>query len=77
VSISPNENKAITFALLIGLLLGSIGAILLEYLNPRVRSWGGVERLLGVRVLGKVALPAPPPLSLPKPAPLLIESKAA
>lgn len=77
VSISPNENKAITFALLIGLLLGSIGAILVEYLNPRVRSWGGVERLLGVRVLGKVALPAPPPLSLPKPAPLLLESKAA
>lgn len=77
VTSSPDENKAIMFALLIGLLLGSIAAILLEYFNPRVRSWGGVERLLGVRVIGKIALPAPPPLALPKSGPLLLQSRAA
>jgi uncharacterized protein involved in exopolysaccharide biosynthesis len=77
VSIVPDENKALLFAILIGLILGSLGAILLEYLNPRVRSWGGIERLLGVRVIGKVALPAPPPLALPKSGPLLLPSRAA
>ena len=77
VSIVPDENKALLFAILIGLILGSLGAILLEYLNPRVRSWGGIERLLGVRVIGKVALPGPPPLALPKSGPLLLPSRAA
>jgi polysaccharide biosynthesis transport protein len=77
VSILPDEDKALLFAILIGLILGSFGAILLEYLNPRVRSWGGIERLLGVRVIGKVALPGPPPLALPKSGPLLLPSRAA
>lgn len=77
VSIFPDETKSLLFAVLIGLILGSIGAILLEYLNPRVRSWGGIERLLGVRVIGKIALPAPPPLALPKSGPLLLPSRAA
>jgi polysaccharide biosynthesis transport protein len=77
VSALPDENRALLFAILLGLILGSLGAILLEYLNPRVRSWGGIERLLGVRVIGKVALPAPPPLALPKSGPLLLPSRAA
>lgn len=74
---SPDKSKVLTFALLIGLLLGSAGAILLEYFNPRVRSWGGIERLLGVRVIGKIALPPPPPLALPKSPPLLLQKRAA
>jgi uncharacterized protein involved in exopolysaccharide biosynthesis len=77
VQSSPDQGKIITFAVLIGFLLGAAGAILLEYFNPRVRSWGGVERLLGVRVIGSVALPPPPPLALPRSGPLLIEGRAA
>ncbi len=77
VQSAPDENKIITFAVLIGLLLGGAGAVLLEYFNPRVRSWGGIERLLGVRVIGKVALPPPPRLALPRSGPLLIEGRAA
>ncbi|MFL6736049.1 MAG: Wzz/FepE/Etk N-terminal domain-containing protein [Sphingomonas sp.] len=77
VQSAPDENKIIIFAVLIGLLLGAAGAILLEYFNPRVRSWGGIERLLGVRVIGKVALPAPPPLALPRSGPLLLQKGAA
>lgn len=56
----------LTFALasLLGLVVGVCIAIGLELLNPRVRSWGSVERLLGARVIGRVSLPAPGPLAI-------------
>jgi uncharacterized protein involved in exopolysaccharide biosynthesis len=77
VSVSPDWRKVLALAALIGLILGSMLAILLEFLDRRVRTWSSVERLLGVQVIGKVALPPPPPLALPKSRILFLESKAA
>ncbi|MGQ7830700.1 GumC family protein [Altererythrobacter sp. Z27] len=62
----PSIPLTVALAGLLGGLIGVCLAILLEYLNPRVRSWRGVERLLGARVIGRVALPAPGPLSIGK-----------
>jgi uncharacterized protein involved in exopolysaccharide biosynthesis len=76
VSTSPAGMKVMAFATLIGLILGSLLAILLEFLDRRVRTWGAVERLIGVQVIGKVALPPPPPAALPKYRPLLLQSGA-
>ena len=76
VSTSPAGMKVMAFAGLIGLILGTLLAILLEFLDRRVRTWGAVERLIGVQVIGKVALPPPPPLALPKYRPLLLKSGA-
>jgi capsular polysaccharide biosynthesis protein len=77
-SSSPNVMMTIALALMLGALIGAAGAILLEYLNPRVRSWGGVERMLGVPVVGRIALPRQGPGALPGPrhGPLL-EARAA
>ena len=76
VSASPNGSKILAFSILIGIILGSLLAILLEFFDRRVRTWGAVERLIGVQVIGKVALPPPPPLALPKYRPLLLKSGA-
>lgn len=60
VPLFPSSPKAgLTFALsiLLGALIGAAWAIYLEFRNPRVRSWAGVERMLGVQVVGRVALP--------------------
>lgn len=76
VSVSPAGTKILAFAVLLGLILGSFLAILIEFLDRRVRTWGAVERLIGVQVIGKVALPPPPPLALPKHRPLLLQSGA-
>lgn len=77
-SSSPDRNMTLMLAMLLGLGLGALAAIILEFLNPRVRSWGGVERLLGVQVIGRVALPrsSPRPLPGPQSTPLL-EAKAS
>jgi len=55
---SPNVPLTLALALLLGTMLGAGAAIWLEYRDPRVRSRGGVERLLGAPVIGRIALPA-------------------
>jgi capsular polysaccharide biosynthesis protein len=68
----------IALALLLGGLLGAAGAILLEFLNPRVRTGGGIERMLGVPVVGRIALPRQGPAVLPdRRGPQLLEARAA
>ncbi|MET0373496.1 MAG: hypothetical protein ABW128_04470 [Rhizorhabdus sp.] len=54
----PKPGLILLLAGLIGMILGSLAAIILEALNPRVRNWSAVERLLGARVIGSVALPS-------------------
>lgn len=54
---SPNVPLTLALALMLGGLLGAGAAIWLEYRDPRVRSRGGVERLLGAPVVGRIALP--------------------
>lgn len=76
VSMSPSGSKVLTFSILIGLILGSLLAILLEFVDRRVRTWAAVERLVGVQVIGKVALPPPPQRAIPKFRPLLLKSGA-
>ena len=75
VSRSPNSSLILSLAILLGMVLGSIAAIILEFLDPRVRSLGGIERLLGVKVIGRLSLPkrgiaalSRPPLHLAAPA---------
>jgi uncharacterized protein involved in exopolysaccharide biosynthesis len=57
---SPKVGFVMSAALILGLLLGAAFAILLESLNPRVRSGAALERLLGVRVIGRVRVPELP-----------------
>jgi uncharacterized protein involved in exopolysaccharide biosynthesis len=57
---SPKVGFIMAAALILGLLLGAAFAILLESLNPRVRSGPALERLLGVRVIGRVRIPELP-----------------
>ncbi len=52
---SPKPPLVLFLAILAGALLGAIGAIVLEAMNPRVRSWAGVERMLGVDVIGALS----------------------
>ncbi|WP_344695433.1 GNVR domain-containing protein [Sphingomonas rosea] len=54
---SPNVPLTLALATMLGALLGAAGAIWLEYRDPRVRSRGGIERLLGAPVVGRIALP--------------------
>jgi uncharacterized protein involved in exopolysaccharide biosynthesis len=54
---SPNVPLTLALALVLGALLGTAGAIWLEYRDPRVRSRGGIERMLGAPVIGRLALP--------------------
>lgn len=76
-SSSPNPRTTLALALLLGAIIGSLAAIILEYLNPRVRSWGGVERLLGVPVVGRLSLPKPGPAALSHGGhPPLLEARA-
>ena len=53
----PRPGLTVTIALLLGLALGALAAILLEAMNPRVRSWAGIERMLGAPVIGTLSLP--------------------
>jgi succinoglycan biosynthesis transport protein ExoP len=67
VSRSPNSSLILSLAILLGMVLGSIAAIILEFLDPRVRSLGGIERLLGVKVIGRLSLPKRGIAALPRP----------
>ena len=53
----PKPGLVVALAILLGLILGAIWAIVLEALDPRVRSWSGLERLLGAPVVGTLSLP--------------------
>ena len=64
---SPRVGFILASAILLGLIVGAAAAILLESLNPRVRSALALERLLGVRVIGPVSLPSRGPLRLSGP----------
>ena len=76
---SPNVPLTLALAILLGALLGAGAAIWLEYRNPRVRSRGGVERLLGASVIGHIALPVRQRTfaSRHNDDPLLLEGRAA
>lgn len=54
---SPRIPITLMLALVLGAILGSLAAIMLEMWDPRVRSWSAVERLLGTPVLGTLTLP--------------------
>lgn len=54
---SPKAGLTLALSILLGALLGAAAAVFLEFRNPRVRSWAGIERMLGVQVVGRVALP--------------------
>ncbi|MEG3153843.1 GumC family protein [Sphingomonas sp. RB1R13] len=60
----PKPGLIIALTILLGLILGAIWAIVLEALDPRVRSWSGLERLLGAPVLATLTLPRDGPLLL-------------
>ncbi|RST32020.1 hypothetical protein HMF7854_15105 [Sphingomonas ginkgonis] len=75
---SPKVGMTMLLALLLGAILGTIAAIVLEFINPRVRSWGGIERRLGVQVVGRIALPRPGPVAISGPAgPRLLEGASS
>ena len=76
---SPNVPLTIALALLLGTMLGAGAAIWLEYRDPRVRSRGGIERLLGAPVVGRVALPVSQRTvaNRNQDGPLLLEGRAA
>ena len=56
---SPRVGLILLLSLLAGLILGSLAAIILESLDPRIRSRATIERLLGVRVIGQLPLTGP------------------
>ena len=51
----PKPPLVLFLAVLGGIMLGGIAAIVLESLRPRVRSLAGVERMLGVDVIGSLS----------------------
>jgi uncharacterized protein involved in exopolysaccharide biosynthesis len=76
---SPNVPLTLALAILLGALIGAAAAIWLEYRDPRVRSRGGVERLLGAPVIGRIALPVGQRTIANRngEGPLLLEGRAA
>ncbi|GAC1576657.1 MAG: hypothetical protein NVS3B5_08310 [Sphingomicrobium sp.] len=54
---SPKVLMTLFLAILLGLISGALGAIIFETFDPRVRSWSGVERLLGTPVISMLTLP--------------------
>ncbi|CAN5255145.1 hypothetical protein BH10PSE12_BH10PSE12_05190 [soil metagenome] len=58
---NPKVGLLSLLALLLGLAVGAGVAILLEYLNPRVRTLANVERLIGVPVVARLSLPRETP----------------
>jgi uncharacterized protein involved in exopolysaccharide biosynthesis len=54
---SPRVSFIIAMCLFLGLTIGALLAVLLESLDPRVRSAAALERLLGLRVIGHVNMP--------------------
>lgn len=61
---SPKAGLLGLLAILLGLGLGAGVAILLEYLNPRVRTLANVEKLIGVPVVARLSLPREAPRML-------------
>ena len=61
---SPKIGLMLLLALLLGSAIGGAVAILLEYLNPRVRTLANVERLIGVPVVARLSLPREAPRML-------------
>jgi len=61
---SPKIGLMLLLALLLGSAIGGAVAILLEYLNPRVRTLANVERLIGVPVVARLSLPRETPRML-------------
>ncbi len=54
VAFWPNKRKVVSNAMLVGLFLGVLLALLLDWLDHRVRDAGEVAALLGISVLGSV-----------------------
>lgn len=67
----PAIGITLALSLLFGAGLGMLAAILLEFIDPRVRGWASIERRLGAHVIG--VLPKPAPRRLSGGGPLLIE----
>lgn len=61
---SPKVGLLSMLAVMLGLAIGAGVAILLEYLNPRVRTLANVERLIGVPVVARLSLPRETPRML-------------
>ncbi|PZU60531.1 MAG: hypothetical protein DI547_02675 [Sphingobium sp.] len=61
---SPKVGLLSLLAVMLGLIIGAGVAILLEYLNPRVRTLANVERLIGVPVVARLSLPRETPRML-------------
>lgn len=57
---NPNVPLTMALAIVLGAIIGALAAIWLEWRDPRVRSRGGLVRMLGVPVVGVIALPRPP-----------------
>ncbi len=62
--VSPKAGLLSMLAVLLGLAAGAGLAILLEYLNPRVRTLANVEKLIGVPVVARLSLPRETPRML-------------
>ena len=60
----PGIFRTMGLAIILGFTLGLLLAILLEALNPLVRTSAGVHRTLGAPIIGTVALPRPEPRRL-------------
>jgi uncharacterized protein involved in exopolysaccharide biosynthesis len=58
---SPKVGLLSMLAVMMGLAIGAGVAILLEYLNPRVRTLANVEKLIGVPVVARLSLPRETP----------------
>jgi uncharacterized protein involved in exopolysaccharide biosynthesis len=61
---NPKVGLLSLLAVLLGLAIGAGVAILLEYLNPRVRTLANVERMIGVPVVARLSLPRETPRML-------------
>lgn len=61
---SPKVGLLGMLAVFLGLAIGAGVAILLEYLNPRVRTLANVEKLIGVPVVARLSLPRETPRML-------------
>lgn len=54
---SPRSGLVLFLAVVLGLVLGALLAIVREVLNPYARNPGSLQRALGIPVIGRVALP--------------------
>lgn len=52
--ISPNKTRIITLGVILGIMLGSVVAFLLEYLDDSVKRVDDVEKRLGLSIVGSI-----------------------